>query len=757
MVINAFSSENSVRVPINRGELNVESGKSNQITLLYTGMVTISDYQSITESDSDVDTDRDQSVPFLTRVQLVNLQSSDHCLSTIKNKLVDLIPSKQWREPYLRQFRRDSKCLRVVSDLLVIDRKDRDIPLVTFDYLVDYALKTHGQLAHIGKHKMEYFLRRQLYHPAMNKVIVDICRTCEHCQLFKVASQSKFPPTIRIRSRFPFDLVAMDLLQFPKSSNGNIVVLVVVDHYSKFVITVPLRDKKSDSVCKALNAQVFPHMVRLPTRVLTDHGGEFSSGLFEETLRALNINHVYSSRYRPQGNGAVERVNRTITEFLRGIVSENPLKWDVALGKAVIVYNNTWHSTIDDTPSSLLLSRSHIIDETVPLDADTVKPWIDSHDDFCSFTVDQKVVLKVMKIGNQLKYKLGQKYTGPYSVVKVQSNGVSYEISDGSDVIKAHHKQLRLWSDPPDYLSNISRATDLPVVEHEVRHSLSTSSEISMFTDLPNFSCTETSNMSDEYDEEIVREVRSCSWITVDLVARFEDLRGKFHLYLNKIDRNNQTESDKVTEESITNWSFDEDDFCLDSEVPKLSSPMFTMNRKAVEFEDDVLSVIQKDNSTENDNDRTNISDSFLLWLEQSLIAQRDFVSKVVTVSNSLNDAWLEDMSDVLALSSCSEDQFTSDDRNNILKNMSDQLERITGNVLEYRRDKSSVAFKQRISAIHDSRTVVGSLSEVSDIVPEMIAKDSAIVKRLTRSQGNVPEFPHVMSKPIEYKSYLRL
>ena len=41
----------------------------------------------------------------------------------------------------------------------------------------------------------------------------------------------------------PWDLVVIDLLTLPLTENGNIYLLVAVDHFSKFSILVPLQDK----------------------------------------------------------------------------------------------------------------------------------------------------------------------------------------------------------------------------------------------------------------------------------------------------------------------------------------------------------------------------------------------------------------------------------------------------------------------------------------------------------------------------------
>ena len=270
-----------------------------------------------------------------------------------------------------------------------------------------------------------------------------------------MSAQNITPPTIKISSNYPFHLLALDLIQFPTTTGGNVAALMAVDHFSKFLVSVPLHNKKAETVVTALSNHVLPRLVRIPTRILTDNGPEFISEHFNDLMSQYSIEHNYSTRYRAQGNGAVERVNRTMTEFLKGL-REHGSSWDVNLSRAVVVYNNTLHRELGTTPSSCILSSAHVCEDRVPIDSSIVDTWREGHPAFVPFSVGQKVALKINRIGRQLIHKLDRKYEGLYYVMKVQSNRVSYEVClDGEGrgkVLKVHHKQLKSWSDPPGYL-----------------------------------------------------------------------------------------------------------------------------------------------------------------------------------------------------------------------------------------------------------------------------------------------------------------
>ena len=87
--------------------------------------------------------------------------------------------------------------------------------------------------------------------------------------------------------------------------------------------------------------------------------------------------------------------------------------------------------------------------------------WKPGHPRFAPFEINQKVVLRVAKVGNRLGYKFQERCKGHYKVRKVQPNGVTYEIENctSAEVVRAHHKQLRQWKDPPEYLK--------PFIDHQ--------------------------------------------------------------------------------------------------------------------------------------------------------------------------------------------------------------------------------------------------------------------------------------------------
>ena len=163
--------------------------------------------------------------------------------------------------------------------------------VISFYYLVELCLALHFQFAHVGRDKLLDLLSHIVWHPAKYQVINDICTTCHQCQLFKVHPTVILPSTLKVVTEYSFELVAADLVSLPQTKLGYVSILMVVDHYSKWVAAVPIRNKKSATIVKAFQEQILPFLPTVPTKLLADNGPEFVSSEFGAFLETNNINH----------------------------------------------------------------------------------------------------------------------------------------------------------------------------------------------------------------------------------------------------------------------------------------------------------------------------------------------------------------------------------------------------------------------------------------------------------------------------------
>ena len=412
----------------------------------------------------------------LTSDQLYHIQQDCDQIRTIIRKIVS--SEEPFRLPKsCSGFRLVQKYLVLQDDLLYKQNKDGTlVGIISFKVLIDLTAKIHLEYSHIGIHKTVGILKQHVWHPSLHKVVKDMCRTCSVCQKKKVSRITMLPPTVKIFSSSPFELVAVDLISLPTTSRGFIACVVMVDHFSKWVAAIPIKNKRSDTIIDVLESRAFTTFPRLPRKVLTDNGPEFISQNFADFLDKYNIHHIRTTPYRPQSNGAVERVNRTIGQFLR-VLSDDPKKWDQNLARTLMTYNHTIHSETSDTPANMILKIKWTVWDVPLLSKQQRAAWAEGHPRYSPFRPGRLVLKKVQFTGNLTTSKLLARYEGPYEVTKFFSNNVTYELvstEDGS-TIRAHHMQLRIWHEPPKYLKRhfqyYSTATEIETVlttDHQI-------------------------------------------------------------------------------------------------------------------------------------------------------------------------------------------------------------------------------------------------------------------------------------------------
>ena len=388
--------------------------------------------------------------------ELVLMQKRNHVLKELFSKIKKGIPNSQWKSKSLKPFKRSEKFLKINNGLLVHEVDGVVSVVVSFSFMVDIITKTHEKMNHLGRHKLFHVVKAHFWYPGLDKICLDLCRSCNHCQFFKTHNLSKTPPIVKISSNYPFELLCVDLLQLPRTNRGNVALLVCVDHYSKWLCVVPIKNKKSVTVAEALRDRVLSSLPSIPLRLLSDNGPEFLGHSFKKVLDHHNIVHCHSSPYHPSGNGASERANRTIIQLL---IDGEDIDWDLKISKIIINYNNTFHSETKTSPSQMILTKSYPIKPRLGLEAQEIQKWKEGHPSFCPYKLNQRVLKKIMVKGRELKNKLQKKFDGPYTITKVFSNGVSYNIQkEGSNIdIKVNHRQLRPFHEVPKYISRYVR------------------------------------------------------------------------------------------------------------------------------------------------------------------------------------------------------------------------------------------------------------------------------------------------------------
>ncbi len=142
------------------------------------------------------------------------------------------------------------------------------------------------------------------------------------------------------------DLVEMQ--EWSKINKGYKYMLNVIDVYSKYAWSVPLKDKKGDTVTEAFK-YIVKSSNRIPKHLWVDQGKEFYNKNMDEWLKENNINRY--STFGEHKSCVIERFNRTIKEkMFKRFTAENTRNWIDMIDGLMREYNKSFHRTIGMTP-----------------------------------------------------------------------------------------------------------------------------------------------------------------------------------------------------------------------------------------------------------------------------------------------------------------------------------------------------------------------------------------------------------------------
>ena len=342
------------------------------------------------------------------------------------------------------------------------------------------VVRFHDCMGHFGVDRVVAKICEHYWFAGIRRYVKQHIRMCFECLLHKTAGGKKpgllhpIPPGLR-----PFDVIHIDHLgPFVRSSHGNQELLVVIDNLTKFVKLYPSRTTSTKSVIKALEEFILER--GLPGRIISDRGSCFTSKEFEEFCETNGIKHTLNSARHPEGNGQVERVNRTIIPMI-AIAIKNPTHrdWDTNIKEVERNVNNAVNKTTSKTPFELLhgyIPRFHdgalreLTDESeniqwkqpedlqrearekIVAQQEVMKSAYDKkHHGGVKFSVGEIVVMKRAPVYTGQPTKTQPRFRGPLVVTKVLP-GDTYRVTQLEADSKrfyattAHTNQLKSWS-----------------------------------------------------------------------------------------------------------------------------------------------------------------------------------------------------------------------------------------------------------------------------------------------------------------------
>lgn len=142
-------------------------------------------------------------------------------------------------------------------------------------------------------------------------------------------------------------------------------VIVLKDHFSKFLMSIPVKNNNADNILYCLKE--FFNYVGKTSIFQSDNGSEYNNSIINNFLETNNVKHILSSPKHPQSNGDVEVVHKEVRKNILCNINDNidELSFKKIILECVNIHNNNIHSVTGYAPSFLIKNHDEDIYEEV--------------------------------------------------------------------------------------------------------------------------------------------------------------------------------------------------------------------------------------------------------------------------------------------------------------------------------------------------------------------------------------------------------
>jgi hypothetical protein len=205
---------------------------------------------------------------------------------------------------------------------------------------------------HQGVTRTSNRMRKFIWWPRMHQAVQEFIQSCPVCNAIKPL-RSKGGEKKALDKPQLFQMISVDFVGPRKLHDEEWYFLVIVDHYSRFMVAHASQEATAEGAITTLRDK-WVAKFGAPLAVLSDRGAQFTSTKFKDFItKGLKARLYFTSVEYPQGNGINESAHRILETAIRTNASKIARMQDL-LNDATLLHNVTPNKSIGDTPSSLM-------------------------------------------------------------------------------------------------------------------------------------------------------------------------------------------------------------------------------------------------------------------------------------------------------------------------------------------------------------------------------------------------------------------
>jgi hypothetical protein len=190
----------------------------------------------------------------------------------------------------------------------------------------------------------------------------DICTFVDKCDVCQCNKGEKFksPSTLQPLPIAPsiWQDISMDfIVGVPKSGNTT-VIMVVVDHLSKYYHLCALQHPFTASTVDQVFMDNIFKLHGMPHSIFFDRDLTFTNNFWQELFKLQGTQLHLSTTYHPQTDGQTEIVNKCLETYLRCFLYDRQHQWAQWLPLVEWWYNTSYHTTTHMTPFEAVYGKN---------------------------------------------------------------------------------------------------------------------------------------------------------------------------------------------------------------------------------------------------------------------------------------------------------------------------------------------------------------------------------------------------------------
>ena len=202
-------------------------------------------------------------------------------------------------------------------------------------------------------------MQEHFWWPGMTRDLRNCIKKCDHCRKYEAAPP--IAPMKPLTCSGPGELLHVDFTSIEETvplKEEPVIwnVLVLQDHFSKYVVAYVVKDQTARTTAETLRNGYFG-LFSVPAYLISDQGKAFMGHIITHLCDLYGVQKLRTSPYHAQTNGQVERMNQTIICMIGKLEEDKKACWSEHLPELLLAYNATRFAVTGYSPYYLLFGR----------------------------------------------------------------------------------------------------------------------------------------------------------------------------------------------------------------------------------------------------------------------------------------------------------------------------------------------------------------------------------------------------------------